>query len=77
MELERLVKRISDHALGRYRERVEPQANKHDIAMDILKAKPKHLRKLTAKKKTDYIPTEKALLVLSEGTVVTALARKK
>lgn len=75
-ELCELVGRISDHALDRYRERIYAQVSKQDIALCLMAAKPKHMKKLTKEgKRTDYIPTGCAIFVCSYGRVVTSLAR--
>ena len=72
--------KISEHAVNRYRERIDPllpedvDLARLEIFDRICEAKPKHLRKINKQKATTIVPITRGYLIFSYGTIVTALA---
>lgn len=70
---------ISNHAVIRWQQRIDPSASFEAATLAIVgalsTAKAKHLKPQRLKKRTCFIPTAAAMLVVSRGVVKTILQR--
>ena len=70
--------RITNHAIHRWQQRIEP-VSEADAALGIVAAmttaKDKHFKPWKLKKNTFYIPTTRAMLIGSNGKIVTVVER--
>lgn len=72
---------ISEHAVLRYRERVGPlpedrMLSRLELFSRLFSAKPKHIRRLSKRKRTMIVPLPDCFFIFEGWSLVTVLERK-